>query len=77
MPAGTDDDAPCPADAVEVGRIGEAWGVKGWFRVLAHASDPQALFGKFSAYGQRVAFEKFERHCPLMDNPIDVRPLKQ
>ncbi len=33
-----------PADAVEVGRIGEAWGVKGWFRVQAFASDPQALF---------------------------------
>lgn len=44
MPAGTDDHPACPADAVEVGRIGEAWGVKGWFRVLAHASDPQALF---------------------------------
>ena len=44
MPAGTDDDAPCPADAVEVGRIGEAWGVKGWFRVHPHASEPQALF---------------------------------
>lgn len=43
MPAGTDDIA-CPADAVEVGRIGEAWGVKGWFRVLAYAGEPQALF---------------------------------
>jgi 16S rRNA processing protein RimM len=38
------DEAACPADAVEVGRIGDAWGVKGWFRVLAYASDPQALF---------------------------------
>jgi len=33
-----------PADAVEVGRIGEAWGVKGWFKVLAHSSLPEALF---------------------------------
>lgn len=38
------DESACPADAVEVGRIGEAWGVKGWFRVQAFASDPQALF---------------------------------
>lgn len=38
-------DAPdLPADAVEVGRIGEAWGVKGWFKVHAFAGDPQALF---------------------------------
>lgn len=33
-----------PADAVEVGRLGEAWGVKGWFKVLAHSQAPQALF---------------------------------
>jgi len=33
-----------PDDAVEVGRIGGAWGVKGWIRVLPHADDPQALF---------------------------------
>jgi 16S rRNA processing protein RimM len=33
-----------PADAVEVGRILGAWGVKGWFRVQAFAADPQALF---------------------------------
>ena len=32
-----------PMDAVEVGRIGEAWGVKGWFKVLAHSSAPEAL----------------------------------
>lgn len=33
-----------PPDAVEVGRIGEAWGVKGWFKVLAHSAVPEALF---------------------------------
>ncbi len=33
-----------PADAVEVGRIVGAWGIKGAFKVQAHASDPQALF---------------------------------
>ena len=33
-----------PADAVEVGRIADAWGIKGWFKVLSHSSDPQALF---------------------------------
>ena len=32
-----------PADAVEVGRITEAWGVKGWFKVLSHNADPQTL----------------------------------
>jgi 16S rRNA processing protein RimM len=33
-----------PADAIEVGRIVGAWGLKGGFKVLPHASDPQALF---------------------------------
>ena len=33
-----------PDDAVEVGRIVDAWGVKGWFKVQAFAADPQALF---------------------------------
>jgi 16S rRNA processing protein RimM len=35
---------PWPQDAVEVARIGEAWGVKGWFRVIPFATDPQAIF---------------------------------
>ena len=33
-----------PNDAVEVGRITGAWGVKGWIKVQPFASDPQALF---------------------------------
>ncbi|MBL8330517.1 MAG: ribosome maturation factor RimM [Rubrivivax sp.] len=35
---------PFPDDAVEVGRILGAWGVKGWIRVQPFAEDPQALF---------------------------------
>lgn len=33
-----------PADAVEIGRIAEAWGIKGWFKVLPYSADPEALF---------------------------------
>ena len=33
-----------PEDAVEVGRVLDAWGVKGWLKVLAHSSTPEALF---------------------------------
>lgn len=36
--------AVLPADAVEVGRIADAWGIKGWFKVLPHSADPEALF---------------------------------
>jgi 16S rRNA processing protein RimM len=38
------DTAELPADAVEVGRIGDAWGVKGWFKVVSHSTAPEALF---------------------------------
>jgi 16S rRNA processing protein RimM len=41
-PAAADPD--WPADAIEVGRIVDAWGVKGWIKVQPFASDPQALF---------------------------------
>ena len=33
-----------PEDAVEVGKVLGAWGIKGWIRVQPFASDPQALF---------------------------------
>lgn len=36
--------AELPADAIEVGRILDAWGIKGWFKVLPHSADPEALF---------------------------------
>ena len=37
-------DLPWPDDAVEVGRIIDAWGLKGWIKVQPYAADPQALF---------------------------------
>ena len=33
-----------PIDALEVGRIVDAWGVKGWLKVQPFSADPQALF---------------------------------
>ena len=37
-------DPAWPDDAVEVGRIVDAWGLKGWIKVQPFAADPQALF---------------------------------
>ncbi|MDP1998432.1 MAG: ribosome maturation factor RimM [Rhodoferax sp.] len=37
-----------PADAVEVGRISDAWGVKGWFKVMPYSADSGALFSSKS-----------------------------
>ncbi|MEO6408689.1 MAG: ribosome maturation factor RimM [Burkholderiaceae bacterium] len=44
MSSRVDVPVPWPDDAVEVGRIGGAWGVKGWFKVQPFATDAQALF---------------------------------
>jgi 16S rRNA processing protein RimM len=37
-------DLDWPEDAIEVGRIVDAWGLKGWVKVQPFAADPQALF---------------------------------
>jgi 16S rRNA processing protein RimM len=39
-----DDGEVWPDDAIEVGRVLDAWGVKGGLKVLPFSSDPQALF---------------------------------
>ena len=46
------DRAELPADAIEVGRILDAWGVKGWFKVLPHSASPEALFSSKRWYLQ-------------------------
>lgn len=39
-----------PADAIEVGRIADAWGIKGWFKVLPYSASPAALFSSKQWY---------------------------
>lgn len=36
--------ANLPEDCIAVARIGAAWGIKGWFRVLPYSAQPEALF---------------------------------
>jgi len=43
-PAPAPDEEAFPADAVEVGQVLGAWGVKGGLKVKPFSSDPQALF---------------------------------
>jgi 16S rRNA processing protein RimM len=57
------DDAADPAwpdDAIEVGRVVDAWGVKGWIKVQPYAADPQALFAS------RRWFVRGEAHGPAL-----------
>ena len=41
-----------PDDAVEVGRVLDAWGVKGWLKILPHSREPEALFAAKSWFLQ-------------------------
>jgi 16S rRNA processing protein RimM len=36
--------AVLPVDAIEVGRIADAWGIKGFFKVIPYSASPEALF---------------------------------
>lgn len=42
------DASDLPVDAVEVGRIADAWGIKGWFKVMPYSADSGALFSSKS-----------------------------
>jgi 16S rRNA processing protein RimM len=46
------DSAELPADAIEVARIGEAWGIKGWFKIIPFSAQPEALFSSKRWYLQ-------------------------
>ncbi len=41
-----------PDEAVEVGRVLDAWGIKGWVKVLPHSADPQALLQATAWFAQ-------------------------
>lgn len=51
LPAGLEA-AELPSDAIEVGRIAGAWGVKGWFKIIPHSASPEALFSSRRWYLQ-------------------------
>ena len=60
--------AELPADAIEVGRIADAWGVKGWFKVLPHSAEPQALFSS-----KRWFLQPSERGAKTFEGTVLLR----
>ncbi len=62
-------DAEFPADAVEVGRVTDAWGIKGWIRVQPYAKDPQALFSSRRWY-LRPPLLQPGRPAPVVAAPL-------
>lgn len=59
--------AELPADAIEIGRILDAWGVKGWFKVLPYSATPEALFSS-----KRWFLLPAERGPKSFDGPIKL-----
>ena len=60
-----------PDDALEVGRILDAWGVKGWVKILPHSTDPQALFSAKSWFLQ-VPDAKFRPGFTLFSGTVSL-----
>jgi 16S rRNA processing protein RimM len=68
-------DAEFPADAVEVARVLDAWGVKGWIRVQPYSADPQALFSsrRWFLRAPEVAVAHATRHAAAAALPASLR----
>ena len=63
--------AELPADAIEVGRIADAWGIKGWFKVLPYSASPEALFSC-----KRWFLQPAERGARHFDGTVLLRILQ-
>ena len=61
-----------PDDALEVGRILDAWGVKGWVKILPHSTDPDALFSTKSWFLQ-VPDVKFRPGFTAFDGTVSLQ----
>lgn len=61
-----------PEDALEVGRILDAWGVKGWVKILPHSTDPEAIFSAKTWYLQ-VPDAKFRPGFSLFSGTVSLK----
>lgn len=73
------DDVAWPQDAVEVGKIVDAWGVKGWIKVQPYASVPEALFSSRRWFlqppdGPAAAMNQAARRRPAAGAAASVAP---
>lgn len=61
-----------PDDAVELGRIQEAWGIKGWVRIQPHSADTSALFASRDWFLQPPE-ARFARGFSAFSGPVQVQ----
>lgn len=72
-----DEQVAWPDDAVEVGRIVDAWGVKGWIKVQPFSSDPQALFSSRRWFIQPPAGKPRPAGAPALPVRLRVTQAKE
>ncbi|BDI07766.1 ribosome maturation factor RimM [Sphaerotilus microaerophilus] len=72
-----DDDLPWPDDAVEVARIADAWGVKGWVRVEPYARDPKALLSSRRWFLQPPAGRSRPAGAPTLPGVLRITLVKE
>lgn len=64
--------APLPDDAIELGRIQDAWGIKGWVRIQPHSADTEALFAS-SAWFLQPPEARFARGFDAFAGSVRVQ----
>ncbi len=73
--------AALPADAIEVGRIADAWGLKGFFKVIPYSASPEALFSSKRWYLQtpeaRAGMPHPREHAVQGTQLLRIRSAKQ
>lgn len=63
-----------PQDAVEVARVLDAWGVKGWFKLQPHSASPEALFSAQTWYLQPTERGKAQFDGTLALSGLSLKP---
>jgi 16S rRNA processing protein RimM len=77
MPAPSSAEDPAerwPADAVEVARVLDAFGVKGWIKLQPFAADPQALFSSRRWYLQPSPQAPATQRVPSLLHITQAKP---
>jgi len=64
--------SPLPADAVELGRFQDAWGIKGWLKIQPHGADTAALLAN-DAWYLTPPEARFARGFAVFSGPVQVQ----
>lgn len=73
----TDDAVAWPDDAIEVARVADAWGIKGWLRIQPYAADPQVVLKARHWFLQPPAGKPRAKEAPALPKVLNVTLVKE